>query len=578
MRAARNDPPAAWIPYAAVVAILLSAPFERLQPALSFPGQELSNLEAVVLGALLAWIAWVILARQTIQLKTGLSAPVLWLVAVMLVSALISPEHTTQSLRFVGRFLVGFLVFLLVTNAVNSRFRFNGALIAVALVGTCVSLLGLLEHHQVEWVEEWLRPFRPSASWAAGVPRITSTLPYPTVTSMYLEVTFGLTCALLLLAAQSRRWGLLGLVFTALVLIGNCIILSLTRSGLLSMGVVLLAAGFMWWRARGLDRGLAAILGLSLVLGSVFGYRVWSEPGAYWLRLTTQGVHDWYRAEYFIPESLQLRPGQFEEVELTITNTGLATWNPEETSPVRLSYHWLDPTTLQVPDFEGLRTELPRTVEAGRTVSVGAQVQAPYLPGQYVLVWDMLREGLFWFSLEGAPTAYTRVEVTGPISKGLPTRPLEAMPAPRFVLSRWQLWSTALGMIAANPILGVGPDNFRLLYGRYAGLEIWDRSYHTNNLYLEFFVCTGFLGGGLFSEPRPGQHQLWLLWRLFVILRRQWKRATQQTLSHIVGISAATSAILVHGFFDYFLEFTPTYLMIWSTLGLAAAALRLEED
>ncbi len=569
MRASPDDLPVAWIPYAATIAIFLSTPFERLQPALSLPGQELSNLEAVVLTALSAWIAWTVLARQPIQLKTAFTAPALCLVAVMLVSALMASEHTTQSLRFIGRFLVGFSVFLLVANAVNSRLRLNGALITLALVGTCVSVLGLLEYQQVKGVEELLRPYRPSSSWAAGVPRITSTLPYPTVTSMYLEVIFGLTCALLLMTAQTRRWGLLGLVFAALVLIGNCIILSLTRSGLLSLGAVLLTLAFLWWRARRLDRGLAAIVGLSLALGSVFAYRVGSEPAAYWLRLTTQSLDNWYRAEYRVPEALELRPGQFEEVELIITNTGLAPWNPKETSPTRLSYHWLDPTTLRVPDFEGLRTDLPHKVEAGQAVSVEARVQAPYLPGQYLLVWDMLREGLFWFSLESSPGAYTRVEVRGPVSKRLPTRPLAAMPTPRFVLSRWQLWSTALEMIAANPILGVGPDNFRLLYGRYAGLEIWDRSYHTNNLYLEFFVCTGLLGGSLF---------LWFLWRLVLVLRRQWKLASQQTLPYALGVSAAALAILVHGFFDYFLEFTPTYLMIWSTLGLAAAALRLEED
>ena len=569
MRVARNDPAAAWIPYAAVLAILLSAPFERLQPALSFPGQELSNLEAVVLGALLAWIAWAILARQPLQLKTGLSAPVLWLVVVMLVSALMSPEHTTQSLRFVGRFLVGFLVFLLVANAVNSRFRLNGALLAVALVGTCVSLLGLLEYQQVEWVEQWLRPFRPSDSWAAGEPRITSTLPYPTVTSMYLEVSFGLTLALLLQVVRDRSWGRALLIFTALVLIGSCTIFTLTRSGLVSLGVVLMGSAWLWWRGRGVLRSLWALLGVAWILGCVFGYRLLTDEGSYWLRLTTQTSQDWYQVDYQVPESLELRTGQVHQVEVAISNSGLAAWDPAEVAPTRLAYHWLDPESREVVEFEGLRTDLARPVKPGQDIALQAQVRAPAIPGRYLLAWDMLREDLFWFSLEGCPSAYTSVEVKGPMGQDLPIRPLEEMPETRFVLSRWQLWSTALEMIAANPILGVGPDNFRLLYGRYAGLEVWDRSYHTNNLYLEFFVCTGFLGGGLF---------FWLLWRLFLILRRQWKRASQQTLSHIVGISAATSAILVHGFFDYFLEFTPTYLMIWSTLGLAAAALRLEED
>ena len=110
MRATPSDTPAVWVPYAAAIAILISAPFELLRPFLSFPGQELSNLEAVVFGALSAWIGWAFLVRRPIQLKTGLTTPVLGLVAVMLVSALISPEHTTQSLRFIGRFLVGFCV------------------------------------------------------------------------------------------------------------------------------------------------------------------------------------------------------------------------------------------------------------------------------------------------------------------------------------------------------------------------------------------------------------------------------------------------------------------------------------
>ena len=569
MRATPSDTPAVWVPYAAAIAILLSAPFELLRPFLSFPGQELSNLEAVVFGALSAWIGWAFLVRRPIQLKTGLTTPVLGLVAVMLVSALISPEHTTQSLRFIGRFLVGFCVFLLVVNAVNSRLRLNGVLITVALAGTCVSVLGLLEYQQVEWVEEGLRLFRPSDSWAAGEPRITSTLPYPTVTSMYLEVTFGLTCALLLQAVRDRRWGLCLLTFIAQVLIGSCAIFTLTRSGLLSLGAVLLGTGLLWWRARGVSRCLWALVGLGLILGCVLALRLLTDEGSFWLRLTTETSQDWYRVGYQVPESLELVTGELHQIEVAISNTGLAAWDPTGAAPTRLAYHWLDPESKEVFDFEGLRTYLSGSVKPGQAIVLQAQVRAPAIPGRYLLAWDMLREDLFWFSLEGCPSAYTQVEVRGAISRELPTRPLAAMPDPRFVLSRWQLWSTALEMIAANPIVGVGPDNFRLLYGRYAGLETWDRSYHTNNLYLEFFVCTGLLGGSLF---------LWLLWRLFWVLRRQWALASEKTLPHAIGVSAAILAILVHGFFDYFLEFTPTYLMIWSSLGLAVAGLRLEEE
>ena len=386
---------------------------------------------------------------------------------------------------------------------------------------------------------------------------------------MYLEVTFGLTCALLLQAVRDRSWGLSFLILIALVSIGSCTIFTLTRSGLLSLGAVLLGSGLLWWRARGVSRCLWALVGLGLILGCVFGLRLLTDEGSFWLRLTTQTSQDWYQVDYQVPESLELVTGELQQIEVAISNTGLAAWDPKEAAPTTLAYHWLVPESKEVFDFEGLRTSLSRPVKPGQGIVLQAQVRAPAIPGRYLLAWDMLREDLFWFSLEGCPSAYTRVEVRGPMSKGLPTRPLAAMPAPRFVLSRWQLWSTALEMIAANPILGVGPDNFRLLYGRYAGLEIWDRSYHTNNLYLEFFVCTGLLGGSLF---------LWLLWRLLWVLRRQWKLASHQTLPQALGVLAAILAILVHGFFDYFLEFTPNYLMIWSSLGLAVAALRLEEE
>ena len=35
-----------------------------------------------------------------------------------------------------------------------------------------------------------------------------------------------------------------------------------------------------------------------------------------------------------------------------------------------------------------------------------------------------------------------------------------------------------------------------------------------------------------------------------------------------VGTAAALAAYLVHGFFDYFFEFTPTYALLWLLGGL----------
>ena len=54
--------------------------------------------------------------------------------------------------------------------------------------------------------------------------------------------------------------------------------------------------------------------------------------------------------------------------------------------------------------------------------------------------------------------------------------------------------------------LGVGPDNFRLLYGAYAGLPGADARTHSNNMYLEMLAGGGLRGGAAFgwlSGARP---------------------------------------------------------------------------
>ena len=70
-------------------------------------------------------------------------------------------------------------------------------------------------------------------------------------------------------------------------------------------------------------------------------------------------------------------------------------------------------------------------------------------------------------------------------------------------------------MLWSHPLLGVGPDNFRFLYGAYLDLEEWDHKLHSNNMYLEFLVGSGIPGGLLF---------LWLCFRILGSLNKVWKR------------------------------------------------------
>ena len=134
-------------------------------------------------------------------------------------------------------------------------------------------------------------------------------------------------------------------------------------------------------------RCLGALVGLGLTLGRVFGYRLVADEGSYSLRLTTQTPRNWYQANYQVPESLELETGQLHQIEVTISDTGLAAWDPTEVTPPALAYHWLDLESKEVFDFEGLRTFLSRSVKPGQGIVLQAQVRAPDISGRYLLAW-----------------------------------------------------------------------------------------------------------------------------------------------------------------------------------------------
>ena len=140
--------------------------------------------------------------------------------------------------------------------------------------------------------------------------------------------------------------------------------------------------------------------------------------------------------------------------------------------------------------------------------------------------------------------------------------PLVTMPPPRPTVrpGRLTLWRAAARMFLAHPLTGVGPDNFRLQYGSYAGIANADQLVHSNNMYLEMMAGTGILGGLAF---------FWLAWRASGRIVTLWL-VGKETLG--AGVAAAAVAIAAHGVVDAFLGFTATYILIAVTLGLVVAS------
>jgi glycosyltransferase involved in cell wall biosynthesis len=84
--------------------------------------------------------------------------------------------------------------------------------------------------------------------------------------------------------------------------------------------------------------------------------------------------------------------------ELTIENLSGADWNPADSHPVQLSYHWLDERG-SVVIYDGTRTPLPQPLRIGECCQAQLRVHPPALPGRYILEIDVVHEGVRWFDL-----------------------------------------------------------------------------------------------------------------------------------------------------------------------------------
>src|SRR5437899_11809718 len=84
-------------------------------------------------------------------------------------------------------------------------------------------------------------------------------------------------------------------------------------------------------------------------------------------------------------------------VPITLGNTSNFTWPSAGANPVTLSYHWINSAGKTVV-WDGLRTKLPQDVPAGTLMQLQADLAFPTAPGTYTLRWDLVQEGISWFS------------------------------------------------------------------------------------------------------------------------------------------------------------------------------------
>jgi hypothetical protein len=570
-----------WLPpmaRAALAVLAFALPFELVKP-LGYVGPLALTSVELVLYVALALSALAIIVdvlpdwrqlrwRELAVRHAGVAAFAL----VLLVSAARAPIARPDAIKFALRNVGGIALYVAAANLLRTPRAALTTALAMA-IGAVVSAILMWAELHLPSAAAALVPFHAASFDVFGLPRASGPFQYPNIAAMYLEaalpVVLGAGVAFDVHRGRGSRTGTLFGTLGALVVI-YALSLTASRAAMLTAIVVVGGVGAYALLRRTPGRWAApvvlAVLGLlalgNTVVGSLTGLR---------LRFWQDDV--WYRSVITPVGSIPaaIAPSQETAIDVDVRNSGVRPWPATGAQPVRLSYHWYHDASGTMSVFDGVRTALPRDMDPGDTVRLRATVAAPAERGRYRLHLELVHEGVTWFGEQGDGGLDAVVEVgtqaapalaqAAPIVVAPPPGAGEA-PLPR--ATRTMLWRAALMAWRDHPLLGLGPDNFRRGYNRYLGLPQPDERLHANNFYFETLASLGIAGVAALALVIVGFGRA-----ARGALRRHGRSSTAGLLT--TGVAAGLAAYLVHGFFDYFLEFTPTYALLWLLGGLLVA-------
>jgi uncharacterized protein YcfL len=150
-----------------------------------------------------------------------------------------------------------------------------------------------------------------------------------------------------------------------------------------------------------------------------------------------------------------LEPNETVTGTVTVQNIGAKTWNASGEAPVRLGYHWYDANgeAVELAAYPGnfsLRQDVP---PQGMATFENVVVRAPIPQDKYKLAFDLVHEGVTWFSAAGAKSFDAQVAVK--------------TDAPPFVAQFQEIFAIPHHQITA------GENVIGAVVVRNAGAEIW---------------------------------------------------------------------------------------------------------
>jgi LCP family protein required for cell wall assembly len=106
-----------------------------------------------------------------------------------------------------------------------------------------------------------------------------------------------------------------------------------------------------------------------------------------------------------------LDPGQEYEVEIEVKNTGLLYWKRSGDRRIDLGTHWINRDTGEIVVWDGNRGILDEDIDYEQESIIKITIAAPQEPGRYILQYDMVHEGVTWFSEQGVIPLEVNIDV-----------------------------------------------------------------------------------------------------------------------------------------------------------------------
>jgi O-antigen ligase len=571
-----SSTPARIVLAGACIAIFFSA-FELIEPIISLGPIVFTSSELAAAFFFMTVAYWIVREPAWIMPWRALDLAVFLFLAVSFVSSSLAEDRPSAlkfSLRMTYAALIYFGISRLPGRKYKSHIVVSGAIAMTVLV---VVLIGF-----VETLIFSRYYFQPLSIFQEGVAtfgsfynlRTTSTLPFPTAFSFYLELTLPVLLALALWYFgsgdswwKSKRYYIITVAGIAAVYFLQ--IYSFTRTGLVALPVALIVGALLAWYFR-LGKNVWRLFSLAVLMlpALVVILSLVSNTVAARFGLAEQEMK--YDADYALvklPEGLM--PGEEYIATVKVTNISKVDWTRDGRARVFISSRWIKYPDGERAEVDPIPSLLPGDLAIGDTADAKMTFTTPDEYGRYILVIDLFKRHVSWFSDAGSYPLLVPIEIDAAGSRTF--QPEEVLSLEKVTISepilesvpRSKLWEAAVRMWRDHPLLGVGSDQYRLRYGEYFPESRHDERLRTHNIFLEALANNGIVG---------------LLVMVYLLGAAAWTqlgiardRGNEDDLRYYgLALLVSMTVYVLHGMLDIFLWQTGATYMFFALLGLTS--------